>query len=66
MFRMRAEFLRAVINRRIAAFAISLAALTGMAVVAPAQAAYPDHPVRILRARRRRRRHRASGRREAQ
>jgi tripartite-type tricarboxylate transporter receptor subunit TctC len=48
MFRMRAEFLRAVINRRIAAFAISLAALTGMAVVAPAQAAYPDHPVRIL------------------
>ena len=48
MFRLSTDFLRAVVNRRVAAFAISLAALTGMAAVAPAQAAYPDHPVRIL------------------
>jgi tripartite-type tricarboxylate transporter receptor subunit TctC len=48
MFRLSTDSLRAVVNRRVAAFAIALAALTGMAAVAPAQAAYPDHPVRIL------------------
>jgi tripartite-type tricarboxylate transporter receptor subunit TctC len=47
MFRL-SDFARAFVSRRIAAFAISLTALTGLAAVARAQAAYPDHPVRIL------------------
>ena len=48
MFRMCADFARTVVNRRIAGFAIALAALTGLAGTAPAQAAYPDHPVRVI------------------
>lgn len=48
MFRMHAVFAQAVIHRRVAVFAIALAALTGLAGAAPARAAYPDHPVRII------------------
>ena len=48
MFRMCADFARTVVNRRIAGFAIALSALTGLAGTAPAQAAYPDHPVRVI------------------
>ncbi len=46
MFRLSANFARAAVNRRVAAFALLFAAITGLA--APAQAAYPDHPVRVI------------------
>ncbi len=48
MLSMSADFARAVINRQVAAFALLLAALTFVAAPAPAQAAYPDRPVRVI------------------
>ncbi len=45
---MRADFVRATFNRRVAGFAIAFASLIGLAIPPPAQAAYPDHPVRII------------------
>lgn len=48
MLSMSADFARAVINRQVAAFALLLAALIFVAAPAPAQAAYPDRPVRVI------------------
>ncbi len=48
MLSMSADFARAVINRQFAAFALLLAALIFVAAPAPAQAAYPDRPVRVI------------------
>ncbi len=48
MFRLRTDFMRAAVNRRVMGFALALAVLASLAAPAPAQAAYPDHPVRVI------------------
>jgi tripartite-type tricarboxylate transporter receptor subunit TctC len=48
MLRTSTDVARVIVNRQVAALALLFAAITCFAAATPAQAAYPDHPVRVI------------------